>query len=98
MPADDGTFSIRNVKPGRHRLDVVMPDETWYLKAMMMTGVASSPDPRQGLTVKAGDQFAGVKFTIASGAAAFKGRVVTDVVLRSTAQQIWSQFSWGYFT
>src|SRR5262249_51369677 len=33
-----GAFAVRNLRPGRHRMDIQLPSENWFLKAMTMTG------------------------------------------------------------
>jgi hypothetical protein len=75
IPYDKGVFTIRDLKPGRHRIELELPDETWYLKAMAMTGSKPAMDPRAGLTVKSGDKLIGLRLTIASGAAMLKGKI-----------------------
>lgn len=75
IPYEKGVFTIRNLKPGRHRIELELPDETWYLKAMAMTGSKPAIDPRAGLTVKSGDTLIGLRLTIASGAAMLKGKI-----------------------
>ena len=75
IPYEKGVFTIPNLKPGRHRIELELPDETWYLKTMAMTGSKLSRDPRDGLTVKAGEKLTGLRLTIAPGAAMLKGKV-----------------------
>jgi len=75
IPDHIGVFTIRDLKPGRHRIEMELPDETWYLKAMAMTGSMPAIDPRARLTVKSGDKLIGLRLTIASGAAMLKGKI-----------------------
>jgi hypothetical protein len=75
IPDHKGVFTIRDLKPGRHRIEMELPDETWYLKAMAMTGSKPAIDPRAGLTVKSGDKLNGLTLTIAAGAAMLKGKI-----------------------
>ena len=75
IPYDKGVFIIRNLKPGRHRIELELPDETWYLKTMAMTGSKPAIDPRAGLAVKSGDKLIGLRLTIASGGAMLKGKI-----------------------
>jgi hypothetical protein len=75
IPYDKGVFTIHDLKPGRHRIELELPDETWYLKTMAMTGSKLSMGPRDGLTVKAGDKLTGLRLTIAPGAAMLKGKI-----------------------
>ena len=74
VPDEKGAFRIRNLMPGRHRIEASLPDERWYLKAMTIAPPA--PDPRAGIVVKAGERVAGLRLTIGSGAASLQGRVV----------------------
>src|SRR5262249_2620893 len=75
IPSEKGVFTIRNLRPGHHRIALELPDETWYLKAMTMSGSKPAMDPRAGLTLKSGDKLNGLRLTIASGAAMFKGKI-----------------------
>lgn len=78
VPINKGTFTIRNLVAGRHRIELDLPDESWYLKAMAMDSKASGLDPRTGLSVKTGDKITGLNLTVASGAASLKGRVTIE--------------------
>lgn len=78
IPYEKGVFTIRNLKPGRHRIELELPDKTWYLKTMAMTGSKLSMDPRDGLIVKAGDKLTGLRLTIAPGAAMLKGKITVS--------------------
>ena len=82
IPYDKGGFTIPDLKPGRHHIDVELPDETWYLKTMTMTGVKAATDPRAGLTLKSADKLVGLKLTVASGAAMLKGKITPAERLR----------------
>lgn len=75
IPNDEGFFTIRDLKPGRHRIELELPNKLWYLKAMAMTGSKPAVNPATGLTVKSGDKLIGLRLTIASGAAMFKGKI-----------------------
>jgi len=75
IPDHKGVFTIGDLKPGRHRIEMELPDETWYLKAMAMTGSKPAIDPRARLTVKSGDKLNGLTLTIAAGAAMLKGKI-----------------------
>jgi hypothetical protein len=75
IPSDKGVFTIGNLKPGLHRIELDLPDETWYLKAMAISGSKPAIDPRAGLNVKSGDMLIGLRLTIASGAATLKGKI-----------------------
>ena len=72
---DKGAFAIRNLRPGRHRIDTQLPNENWFLKTMTMTGATPANDPRNGITLKSGDRVAGLTITLATGAAGLKGKI-----------------------
>jgi hypothetical protein len=76
VPNDEGFFTIRDLKPGRHQIELELPDKLWYLKAMAMTGSKPAVDPATGLTVKSGDKLNGLRLTIASGAALLSGKIM----------------------
>lgn len=78
VPNESGGFIIRNLRPGRHRIETQLPDENWYLKAMTMTPTTPAANPRNGLVVKAGDRITGLNLTVAFGAASLKGKVLTE--------------------
>ncbi|HEU0184105.1 MAG TPA: carboxypeptidase-like regulatory domain-containing protein [Blastocatellia bacterium] len=73
---DKGAFAVRNLRPGRHRVDIRLPGEDWFLKTMTMTGATPANDPRNGLTLKSGDRVAGLTITLATGAAGLKGKII----------------------
>jgi hypothetical protein len=74
---DKGVFAIRNLRPGPHRIDAELPSEDLYLKSMTMTGATPANDPRNGVTLKSGDRVRGLTITLATGAAALKGKIIT---------------------
>jgi hypothetical protein len=85
-----GEFLIRNLQTGRHRVIAQLPDENWYVRAISMEGKPTAPPARKtptrvitdvardGVTLKPGEKLAGMTVTIATGAAAVKGRVVAE--------------------
>ena len=73
---DKGAFAVRNLRPGRHRIDTELPNEDWYLKTITMTGATPANDPRNGITVKSGDRVTGLTITLAMGAAGLKGKII----------------------
>jgi Carboxypeptidase regulatory-like domain len=74
---DKGGFAIRNLRPGRHRIDMELPGEDWFLKTMTRTGATPANDPRNGITLKSGDHVTGLAITLATGAAGLKGKITT---------------------
>jgi protocatechuate 3,4-dioxygenase beta subunit len=88
-PNSAGEFMLRNLQAGRHRLIAQLPDENWYLRAISLESKPPSLSARRtaarvstnvardGVTIRPGEKPAGITVTIAEGAAALKGRVVT---------------------
>jgi carboxypeptidase family protein len=73
---DKGAFAVRNLRPGRHRIDPELPSENWYLKTMTMTGATPANDPRDGVILKPGASVTGLTITLATGAAGLKGKII----------------------
>jgi len=76
-PNKDGGFTLKNLEAGRYRINVDLPDENWYIRAVTQ---AATPKPidvsRAGVTLKQGEKISGIEMTIAQGAASLSGRVV----------------------
>lgn len=43
---DKGEFAMRNLEAGRYRLDVKLPTESWYVRAINLTGAPPQPGPQ----------------------------------------------------
>jgi hypothetical protein len=85
-PNGTGFFTINNLTSGMHHIELELPDKTWYLKTMAMTGSRILIDPREGLNVKGGDKLRGLTLTIAQGAAVLKGKVIVPEGSRLPAE------------
>lgn len=92
-PTATGDFTLRNLEAGRWRLDVQLPEEEWYVRAMTPDGkapagnarkptMAAGPPPinlaRNGVAFKLGEKLTNVTVMIAEGAAGIAGKVVGD--------------------
>ena len=86
---DRGTFAAYRLYADRYRLDVNLPTDAWYLKAIVLGEAAkvgvTSPRSAQanevvskGVALKAGDKVENLLITVAEGAAAVSGKVVTS--------------------
>ncbi|MGH9840720.1 MAG: carboxypeptidase regulatory-like domain-containing protein, partial [Blastocatellia bacterium] len=83
VPDDKGAFLLRNLRPGRQRIEWQLPDENWYARSMTMTGTMTGTltgatpanDPRNGLALKSGDRVTGLTIILATGASGVKGKV-----------------------
>ncbi|HMV84615.1 MAG TPA: carboxypeptidase-like regulatory domain-containing protein [Blastocatellia bacterium] len=91
-PSAQGDFTLRNLEAGRWRLVAKLPDENWYIRAMMPDGKASAvtavrkaatPPPinlaRNGVTFKLGEKLTNAAVIITEGAAGLSGKVAGNV-------------------
>jgi hypothetical protein len=78
-PDDKGQFSLRNLQPGRYRIDAYLPDESLYVRSISMPAPAGSKTPvdasQSGISVKSGERVTGLSVVIAEGAASVAGQV-----------------------
>ncbi|MGH9835001.1 MAG: hypothetical protein ACREBD_03910 [Blastocatellia bacterium] len=90
-PNEKGEFSIRNLDPGRYRIEPKLPNENWYVRSIMVQASAPATRPlaaasptsangvlRSGIALKSGDDLKGITVTIAEGAAMLRGKVVAE--------------------
>ena len=42
---EKGEFAMRNLEAGRHRLEIKLPTESWYVRAINLTGASPQPEP-----------------------------------------------------
>jgi protocatechuate 3,4-dioxygenase beta subunit len=79
---EKGEFLFKSLDPARYRLQVSLPDESWYLKSI--TAPASAPRgggadiASSGISLKAGERLSGVTVTVTEGAASLRGRVTPE--------------------
>lgn len=79
-PNEKSEFTISLLQPGVHRLDVQLPAEHLYQKAITLP----QPDPntkpidaaKSGVKLKSGDKIKGLVVTLSEGAARLSGKVV----------------------
>ncbi len=89
-PTASGDFLLRNLEAGRWRINALLPDENWYVRALTLSkssaparrtanaAASTVANPvRDGITLRAGEKLSGVGLTIAEGAAGMNG-TVTD--------------------
>ncbi|MEO6725593.1 MAG: carboxypeptidase-like regulatory domain-containing protein [Blastocatellia bacterium] len=93
-PLASGEFILRNLEAGRWRIAAQLPDENWYLRAitaetkpsatatrrtaMPAAALTLTNAARTGFMLKSGEKQAGLLVIIAEGAAAVKGKVVSE--------------------
>ncbi|MBO0719347.1 MAG: carboxypeptidase regulatory-like domain-containing protein [Blastocatellia bacterium] len=76
MPNANGEFTLKNLEPSRYRIDVDLPDDTWYIRSIKQTGATSKKNSLNDFTLRSGDKFSGVEVVIGEGAGALSGRVI----------------------
>ena len=87
---EKGEFVLRNLTTGKYRLDIKLPTESWYLRAIDLpaaarAGESKSPDAQpaatnssgwQGVvTIRAGESLSGVSIMVGQDAAGLRGRL-----------------------
>jgi hypothetical protein len=75
-----GDFILKNMKPGAYRIDPVLPDAGWYLRAIATGTITATKNSNSsvaadGITLKFGERVSGLTITITEGAASLHGRV-----------------------
>jgi hypothetical protein len=79
-PNEKGEFTISLLRPGVHRLDVQLPAEHLYLKAITLPQSDPKAKPidaaKSGVKLQSGDKIKGLVVTMIEGAARFSGKVV----------------------
>ncbi|HKQ79601.1 MAG TPA: carboxypeptidase-like regulatory domain-containing protein [Blastocatellia bacterium] len=90
-PVDDGAFVLKNVEPGRIRIETDLPGDDWYVREITQKSSAA-PKPidaaQNGVILKSGERVSGVVVTIDEGAASLKGKVVPANENAKLAKQI----------
>ncbi|MEP7271823.1 MAG: carboxypeptidase-like regulatory domain-containing protein [Acidobacteriota bacterium] len=89
----NGGFTIRNLVSGLYRLNVDLPGEDWYVRALIQPTAGlprrNPEDSRSGIAIKSGESVTGVEVHIAEGAASLRGQVVyvNDSSTKDAARQ-----------
>jgi protocatechuate 3,4-dioxygenase beta subunit len=80
-PNEKGEFIISLLRPGVHRVDVQLPAEHLYLKAITLSQSDPKAKPidaaKSGVKLQSGDKIKGLVVTMSEGAAGLEGKVVT---------------------
>ncbi len=72
---DKGEFTLRNLEAAKYQLDIKLPSESWYIRAINLPASAA-PGVWQGtVTIKPGDSLSGVSIMVGQDAAILRGRV-----------------------
>lgn len=83
-----GEFTVRNLEAGRYRIEIKLPTEGWYVRAINLPAAPGerkaqpaatklNPDNAWSgvITVKAGERVSGVSIMVGQDAASLRGRV-----------------------
>lgn len=80
-PNAKGDVTLRNLHAGSYRIDSQLPSAGWYLRSITI-GTPTTPPrpsdpnvPRDGITLKSGEQVAGLTVTITEGAGGLRGHI-----------------------
>ena len=72
---EKGEFTLRNLEPARYRLDIKLPSESWYVRAINLPA-STAPGAWQGtVAIKSGESVTGVSILVGQDAAILRGRV-----------------------
>jgi hypothetical protein len=87
---EKGEFVLRNLQPARYRLEIKLPSESWYVRAINLPAVATrssstaagQPSAVQNwlgtFTIKSGESLSGVSIAVGQDAAGLRGRITPD--------------------
>lgn len=89
--SEKGEFALRNLEAARYRLEVKLPSESWYVRAINLPGAApkaAQPQPATAnsnvntwpgvVTLKSGEQLNSVSIMIGQDAAGLRGKVTAS--------------------
>lgn len=94
---DKGEFVLRNLEAARYRLDVKLPSESWYVRAINLPAAAARATPVtaaatpaaanssvwQGVvTIRPGENLSGVSIVVGQDAAGLHGRAPDGTMIR----------------
>jgi hypothetical protein len=89
---EKGEFVLRNLAPAKYRLDIKLPSESWYVRAIDVPGAARAVESKipsaqppavtsggwQGVVnIKTGESLSGISIMVGQDAAVLRGRVAT---------------------
>jgi hypothetical protein len=81
LPGAQGDFKLNNLDPGRYRVDVELPSEDWYVRAITMPADAATKKAldaaRNGIALRAGENIKTLTIAIAKGAASMQGKTTS---------------------
>jgi hypothetical protein len=94
---EKGEFVLRNLAAARYRLDIKLPTESWYLRAIELPGATRAVENKtpsaqpaatnssgwQGVvTIKTGESLSGLSIMVGQDAAVLRGRLAGKTAIR----------------
>jgi hypothetical protein len=87
---EKGEFILRNLQPAKYRLEIKLPSESWYVRAIDLPAAATrsqstaaQPGAAQNwqgtITTKAGESLSGISIAVGQDAAGLRGRITPEV-------------------
>lgn len=71
-----GSFNVKNIPPGKYRIDVREPASGWYVRTIAVERSARPANiPRDGVSLKGADRVSGLLVTMTEGAANLNGHI-----------------------
>ncbi|MEW6737717.1 MAG: carboxypeptidase-like regulatory domain-containing protein [Acidobacteriota bacterium] len=83
-PDEEGEFILPKPEEGQYQFDVEFPNEDWYTRSITFPRSTAT----NGFMVKNGEQISGLTISVAQGAAAFKGRIVSAIKGKSLPKHV----------
>ena len=87
-PNEKGEFKLKYLEAGHYHPNIVLPDETWYVKSIFIKApVPKSPAEKNsavtdagklGINLKAGERLKDVTITVTDGAAGISGKMTGE--------------------
>ena len=75
---DKGEFTLRNLEAAKYRLDIKLPSESWYIRAINLPASAAQGAWQGTVAIKSGDSLSGVSIMVGQDAATLRGRVGSE--------------------
>jgi hypothetical protein len=74
---DDGSFVVKDLVPGKYRLGVKLPNDSWFIRTMSSAANKSSNLRRDIVTLKSGQRIDGITIAVSAGGAVIRGRLIS---------------------
>lgn len=76
FPESNGSFVIKNLRPGNYRIEPREPAPGWYVRTISLgAGPKAVNVARQGISLQSAEHLSGLTLTLKEGAARLRGRI-----------------------